>query len=72
MQETTVPTSNMMAYMILVEVEFRQEGQAAQHNEQAVLPQHHASYKNTINESIMVDAKNKVMREIYLSSRTDS
>lgn len=48
--ETTVPTSNMMAYMILVEVEFRHEGHAAQHNEQAALPQHHASYKNTFKE----------------------
>lgn len=50
MHEITVPTSNMMAYIILVEVEFRQEGHDAQHNEQAALPQHHASYKNIFRE----------------------
>lgn len=45
MQATIVPTSNISAYIIRVEVEFRQEGHDAQHNEQAVLPQHHASCK---------------------------
>lgn len=38
-----VPNSSKSAYIIRVEVEFRHDGQALQHNEQAVLPQQHAS-----------------------------
>lgn len=41
---TTVPTSNINAYMILVVVEFRVVGHAAQHKEQAALPKQHAVY----------------------------
>lgn len=42
-QATIVPINNIIAYIIRVEVEFRHDGHAAQHNEQAALPQHHAS-----------------------------
>ncbi len=43
MHDMTVPTINMIAYIIRVDVELRHDGQAAQHNEQAALPQHQAS-----------------------------
>ncbi len=42
MQDTTMVRSRMTAYMILEEVEFLQEGQAAQHREQAADPQQQA------------------------------
>lgn len=54
-----VPTNNIIAYIIRVEVEFRHEGHAEQHNEQAALPQQQASwnYKKKLRKS-----KNKYIR----------
>lgn len=43
MHAVMVPTSNMMAYMSRVEVEFRHDGHAEQHKEHAALPQQQAS-----------------------------
>nr|CAI5866004.1 unnamed protein product [Callosobruchus analis] len=48
MQAAIVPTNNINAYMILVEVEFLHDGHAEQHKEQAALPQQHASYNKNI------------------------
>ncbi len=42
MQQTIMVTRSRMAYMSLAEVEFLQEGQAAQQREQAAEPQQHA------------------------------
>lgn len=42
-QAAIVPNSNIKAYIILVDVELRHDGQALQHNEQAALPQQQAS-----------------------------
>lgn len=44
MQAVIVPTSNMIAYIMRVEVELRHEGQAVQHNPHAALPQQQASW----------------------------
>ncbi len=41
-----VPTSRSRPYTILVEVEFLQDGHAAQQHEQAVEPTQQASYKD--------------------------
>ncbi len=46
-QQTTVASSSMSAYMSRVLVLFLQLGQAAQHNEQAALPQQHANCNET-------------------------
>lgn len=45
MPDIIAPTSNIMAYINRVDVEFLQLGHAAQHNEQAVPVQQQASYK---------------------------
>lgn len=42
-QAAMAPKSNIRAYIIRDEVEFLHDGQAAQHKEQAVLPQQQAS-----------------------------
>ncbi len=42
MQQTIMVTRSRMAYMSLAEVEFLQEGQAAQQREQAAEPQQQA------------------------------
>lgn len=43
MAAVIVVATNINAYMILVDVELRQVGQAPQHSEQAVEPKQHAS-----------------------------
>lgn len=42
-QAAIVLSNSMIAYMILVDVELRHDGQAEQHNEHAALPQQHAN-----------------------------
>lgn len=52
MPEMIAPTSSIIAYINRVDVEFRHDGHAAQHNEQAVPVQQQASYNNqTQNEN---------------------
>ena len=44
-QATAVPSRSIMAYIILVEVEFLHDGQAAQQSWQAAEPQQQANWK---------------------------
>lgn len=43
MHANIVPNNNIKAYIILVDVELRHDGQALQHNEHAALPQQQAN-----------------------------
>lgn len=43
MHAIIVPANNITAYIILVDVELRHDGQAVQQREHAALPQQHAS-----------------------------
>jgi hypothetical protein len=68
MQAAMVPNNSIRAYMILDDVELRHEGHAAQHNEHAVLPQQHASYK-----SIKIIAEWWILQgEPYRNGRTQA
>ena len=53
--QTTMVTSRRTAYMILEEVEFLQDGQAAQHREKAAEPQQQARAPTDIRAPILDD-----------------
>jgi len=54
MQDTIVVSSKRKAYIILAEVEFLQEGHAAQHREQAAEEQQQARLPSDITPPMMV------------------
>lgn len=66
MQAAMVLNSSMTAYMIRVDVEFRQDGHAEQHRLQAADPQQHANCQNKVTMGLLSKAIMPTPRQLAL------